>query len=735
VSQSPDPEAPPDLPSLPSLPAEGEGVGEQLPAPEMAASEEAALAAPTAEATPPNRRWRLSRWWRMRPLDLAVLLRGAIVLGAVGFGVATFLMQLTGSVRTRALLNLHDFVNHNQLATAPRTRMLLWLGAGGAGGGLAALVLYLWRWRRKLPAVRAARVLRAGRLFSPLVLPGLAWPLLVANEWDALSRVSGIAFVALLAELSFRAAAGELITGRLALPRLLSRAASALARLDARVRRVVAPETVIVLLGVAFYAVWMSYGTILQHRQFGTAAFDLGNYDNMFFNTLHGHPFRCPSAIPKGANWSMLSNHAELTMFALLPFYALHPGPETLLLLQAIALASGAIPLYRFAARRLPRPAAAVLALAYLLYAPMHEANFYDVHFQKFAVPFTLWALDMLDARRPIPFALFFVLALGCREDVPIGFAVCGAYLLLVGKHTRAAILMAVVSLIYFVVIKFAVMPRFGNWWFSDLYRDLYPTGENSYGGVVKTLLSNPIFVWKTLITTEKIVLFLLVVVPLAFLPLRRGLLWMSLLPAVPFTVLTTGYGPTVQISFQYILLYVPFLFLAAAIALAAFRGTLQGRARLAGAIGGIAMATFLTTRVWGAMPPGDQFRGGFRAIPEFRPISAAEKQKTRDLAELVAKIPKEASVAVSEMEHPHVSTRLFCLTLRMGYDGADYILYGEDSGGGGADQARGALASGQYEVFEQRPASRLTLLRKKPPAAPAPKPTPTPLPAQAPTR
>src|SRR5262249_37296567 len=154
----------------------------------------------------------------------------------------------------------------------------------------------------------------------------------------------------------------------------------------------------------------------------------------------------------------------------------------------------------------------------------------YDVHFQPFAVTFTLWALDMLDARRPVLFALFFALALGCREDVPIGFAVVGVYLLLVGKHTRSAIVMTIVSVTYFVIIKFAVMPHFGNWYFSDLYKDLYPAGENTYGGVVKTLLSNPTFVWKTLVTTEKIVLFLLVLVPIAFLPLRRGFLWMSLL-------------------------------------------------------------------------------------------------------------------------------------------------------------------------------------------------------------
>jgi hypothetical protein len=53
-------------------------------------------------------------------------------------------------------------------------------------------------------------------------------------------------------------------------------------------------------------------------------------------------------------------------------------------------------------------------------------------------------------------------------------------------------------------------------------------------------------------------------------------------------------------------------------------------------------------------------------------------------------------------------------MTLRVSYTGADYILYAEDSGGFGADVARKALDSGEYEVVEKRPLSRMTLLRKK---------------------
>jgi uncharacterized membrane protein len=667
---------------------------------------------PEAPADPPASP---SRRWRVRPRELAVWLRGAAVLAVIGFSFAAFVIQMTRTFRGNAWANLRLLVNQNQVPTRTRTFMLLGLAGGVAAGGLAALVLYLWRRRQEQPAARAARVLRTARLLSPLFLLGLVRPLLLATEWDAFPRIVAVTFFALLSEVCVRAATGEILGARLGLARLLARLARATSALFGRVRRVVRPETLVLALGVLGYAVWMSYGTILIHRHFGTMAFDLGNYDGMFFNMLHGHPFRCPSVLPKGGSWSMLSNHAELSMFALVPLYALHPSAETLLVLQSAALASGAIPLYRFAARRLPRPAALVLALAYLLFPPMHQANFYDIHFQPFAVAFTLWAIDMLDVRRPVLFAIFFALALGCREDVPIGFAVLGLYLLLVGKRTRAAVAMTVVAIAYFVVIKFLVMPHFGSWWFSDLYKDLYPAGENSYGGVVKTLLSNPVFAVKTLITTDKIVLFLLVLAPLAFLPLRGGLVWMSLLPAAPFTVLTTGYGPTVQISFQYVLLFVPFLFPAAAIALERFGPSAQGRARLAGALGAIAVATFFTTRIWGAMPPGDKFRGGFHDIPELRPLSAAEKQKARDLAELAALIPKKASVSVSDYEHPHVSTRMDAFALRNGYEGADYILFSEDADpGGGRDNGHRALSTGEFEILQQRPGSRLLLLRRK---------------------
>ena len=658
----------------------------------------APVAAPTSDT--PRRRPLL----HMGPREFGILARATFLIGLCGFSLAAFVVQLFGSKW------IVGFVGANTAPAPLRNRMLIWIAAGAGAGVL--LALGLWSWGRA--KARTARVMRTARLLSPAILLGFAYPLLRVGEWDAFPRIAAIAVVAVVAELCFRAAAAEILGARLGVARWIGAAAAAWARLLNRARPTLSPELILVLLGAVGYTVWMSYYTILNHRHFVTMAFDLGSYNNMFYNTLHGHPFRSTAVLRNGPNWSMLGHHAEFTMFAFLPLYALYQKSEMLLILQAAALGTGAIPIYRLAARRIPRTMALILAFAYLLYAPMHQANFYDVHFQPFGVAFILWGLDFLDARRLVLFWLFFVLALGCREDVSIGFVVVGVYLILAGQRPRTGALLCVLSGAYFVTMKFFVMSRFGPSMYSHLYKELYPAGEDSFGGVIKTIITNPAYVFKTLINTDKITFFLLTTAPLVFLPLRRRLLWLSLLPGATFTFLTTAYSPTVEISFQYVCYNIPFLFLAAAIALSMMGQGRIGRAKQWGAICAMAVGTLLATNVWGAIPPSSKFKGGFANIGEFKPVSAAERQKERDLRDLAAMVPRSAALAVSEQEHPHVSSRLKCYDLRDGYDGADYLLYGEDTGFFGSDNARRALSSGEYEEIARRPASKLVLLRKK---------------------
>jgi len=286
------------------------------------------------------------------------------------------------------------------------------------------------------------------------------------------------------------------------------------------------------------------------------------------------------------------------------------------------------------------------------------------------------------------------------------------------GYRQLAGLVVALLSGIYFVIVRFVVMPRFGTWWFNDMYKDLQPAGDSSLLGVIKTVASNPLYTFGTLLNRDKFLHVLQIFLPLAFLPLRRPWLWLGFVPAVLGTILTTGYHPTTDTTFQYVFYWVPFIFVGAALVLEDI-DVERGRLRLAAAVSAMVCATLLTSLHWGAVFQRETFASAWGHI-NLAPLTDSERQTLRDLQELGGMVPKDASLAVSEMETAHFSNRLTVYTLKLGLADAEYVLYRTDSGGFGANQASEALASGKYTRVAER--GKFALLKRlaSPPAAPA---------------
>jgi len=616
-------------------------------------------------------------------------LRAITMLALCAASLTLFVWELSSDA-------IYAFLRANVLPPPVRKQLIGWMVAS-AGlvecVGLAYVKLYGTR------AVLMVR--RLSRLSAPLVLIGVVLPILDFSAWgDALEASLAVAAFVLLFERLLRVSleAWHEWTATIPPPPRAAR--------GTRSRRT---STVLALAATVGYAVYASRYTLFAHWRFQTYNFDLGQYDNIFWNALHGRPMVC-TPLAWMTNWSSLAGHADFGVYFFLPFYAIYPHAETLLVLQSVTLALGAIPVYFFAARRMRPYYASLLAVCYLLYPPLHGANFYDFHFQPMASTFVLFTIWLVDIRRWFWAALTFLIAISCREDISVGLTFFGLYLFLTGYRPKAGAVMAAVGTLYFVVVRFYIMAQFGPGWFSDIYKDLYPqpNGPHSYGGVMQTLATNPSFVFRTLLTPDKLRYFLQIVTPIAFLPLRHAYLLPALAPGALFTLLTTAYGPTTDIAFQYSGHFTPYVFMASAVALAscASHDRLKARATVAA----LAIGTLLCTKYWGAFPPGPNFKSGFSNII-FSTPTAADRQKARDLADLAAMIPEQATFAVSEQELPHVSGRLKVLTLRDGIGGPDYVLYGTTSAG--AAIAAQALASGQYVEIAQRPG--LSLLKRTP--------------------
>jgi len=595
------------------------------------------------------------------------------------------------------------FLENNEID--PDLRLTLLIGmlvAGAVAAGTVVFLCVVWKWQGQSRALVASRVEAWVWFLSPLMLMP-AIPVFRSHEvWFNHPKVllPIVLFFGMLAEfLLFQCLAH--------VPRLVAAAVapiqSELTTLPAWFRKH-AWLALACAAGLA-YAIFMAVCAVRWHQMFGTATFDLGINNNLLYGGLFGK-FNQSTVIFPDDPQKYIANHVKLGLYLFLPVYAIWPRPETIMAVQSVVLGLGAIPLFLFARRRIPEWMALAFAVAYLCYYPMHGANFTEGNLVPVAAPFILalvWALDV--GRFKTAWVLFFV-CLIMREDVPLPLAVLGMFLSASGYRPRSGLVIFLVSSVWFVILRFKIMSDAGSWWFPNMYDGLWAAPYKGFGAVIHTLLTNPVFVLKKIFTEKKFWYLLHLLVPVLFLPARRWYLWAAFIPGAIITLLVTSYDPPLMFSFQYVMHWCPYLFLAAVLAV-------QAAGKDALAIHGLAwpkqaattlavlLVSFATTYNYGAFPMRDGYlSAGYHKI-RFT-WTAEDAEKLAHMRAVEAIIPKTARVATTERLGAHLSSRLGFYTLRRGHHDVDYIV--AEKSGLRLDRTRqsiySALSSGDYGVI-----------------------------------
>jgi uncharacterized membrane protein len=618
----------------------------------------AAPAPPTASSSPRRPQYR-------DPFPFSTAAQAIFIFALVG-GALSLCLATIGVDAT----SLPNFLESNVLADTVRMRLFLVLAIGGGVGGLFALLLTLIRGRAGVPSLR-----RAADIILPLGLTAVLPSLFAAKPWHdkPTTFLVGMAVTVLALE-------GLMRRSLRAVPEAFSDWLSEKVRLRPRMARWL--PLALVLAGFLFYSVYFSYYTILNHRRLNTSGFDLGIHVNWAFNAMHGRPERCPVLFgPDGGHF--LGNHAIFAMALWLPLFSLWPSPEILLILQATLAGLGAVTLYLFACTQTTRWAAVVIAYSYLFFAPLHGPNFYDFHELIPPLPFHFLLYWAIAKRKNWLVLLLVPLLWSFREDVAVGITVLGLFLLVTGLRPRMGALMAAASGIWFVILKFEVMPRFWSTWFASIYKDLQAPGHAGYGSVVQTILINPTYFLTTMLREEKLIYFLHMFGPLALLPARRWSLLMLAIPGFAFSMLTTGYAPTISIAFQYTCHSIPYIFAATVLMVRVIGEGVEGTLRRRAVLTAVAFGVLCHSYVFGAILQHQTFVGGFTKV-EFT-MTEEEQARYRTMKAMEAAIPPDASVAASENEVPHVSARMNAYTIKDGAaPDADYLLVNANQVGWG---------------------------------------------------
>ena len=630
--------------------------------------------------------------WRPR---LSAALIGTGVLASAGFSAGLCAWELAaGPV-------LAEFVEGNGPERAP--------GFAALRLGLVGAVIVLLATFAALAVRRTLSgdsIWRLARRLSPAVLLGLLPIMLHWRLWQGNREV-----VFLLLGLLLVFGAQKLLEVALSTRPVFSRPAPITRWLadGAAVRRWCTrfAPFLLVVLASAVYSVYFSYYTVVHHRNVLSSSLDLGLEENVIWNALHsGALFRTtPYGGPTG---NLLGEHAAYLSYVIAPIYGIHQSAETILILQSVLIGTAAIPLYLVARQYLGPWLSCLVGVLYVFYPPLHGSNLYDFHYPPLA-PFFLWfTLYFVLTRRTVATVIFAILSLSVREDVSFGMMVLGSFLVITNRRARAGVYLAAAGVIYFVAMKLVIMPlqRGGQEAFIHQYAGLVGEGTRGFSGVMKTVLGNPVFTLGVLLEKDKLIYLLEIFLPLAFFPLRRPIGLLCCVPGFLFTLLSTGYRPLYQISFQYTAHWTAYLFVAL-IANLAWLGREASKRGLVGSawkrawIAAITLAMLVTSYQLGGLIQHNATRGGF-GIYHFG-TNSEDWERRRTLRELLAMVPRKAKIVSSENIVPQVSNRAFAYTLRLGIADADYLLFSLPLGGDERNKVMEVLPTGTFGVVAER--------------------------------
>jgi len=304
------------------------------------------------------------------------------------------------------------------------------------------------------------------------------------------------------------------------------------------------------------YAAYFSYYTILNHHTFHTFAYDLGYFMQSLWTTLHGQGILYVAPLDS----SCLACHFQPILFLILPLYGLFPRAETLLVLQSVVLALGALPVYWLARDELGARVGVAFAGLYVLYPALHGVNSFDFHPVALAVPMLLFCFYAFTRKRYSWGMVLAVLAMMCKENVPLVVMFMGFYWYWQGRKGDVGglqwkgfprereviypLCLAVFALIWLLVAVFVLIPHFN------------PHGDFMYFGRYQMLFHSIIFD-----TGGKALYLFYLLAPLAF----TSLLHPSMLIGLPILAqnLLPIYNYMYAIGKQYPSLLIPWIFIA----------------------------------------------------------------------------------------------------------------------------------------------------------------------------
>jgi uncharacterized membrane protein len=429
---------------------------------------------------------------------------------------------------------------------------------------------------------------------------------------------------------------------------------------------------------VVLYVVVFGSLALVRHWAFHSTALDLGVFDQVLWNTVHGRFMESTLSLERCDLHSFFLDHFSPALLLIVPLYAVVPRPETLIVVQMVALALGGWPIYLLARHYLPRGGERLVwVAAYVLSAPLAWITFYDFHEITLAVLPLGLAMYFLATRRTMPLFVSLAASFLVKEELPligIGFGLA----LLAQRRWRLGLFIAVASAAWFLVTLKLIIPAFtGGAPYQYLGR--YASLGSDEFEIARTLVLDPLRDLRVLLSGEvgsKLAFVLTLFAPGLGLALRsRSALIPSLIPLG--YLLLSDYGGQHTHHNQYGAPLIPLALGASIIGFATLPHWLRLRRRLTGAV---LLSALAFSTVHGALPLTPGFYDAYlRGNPDRAPSEGSafmREPRYEPFLPAVAAIPADASVSSRDFFSTQIPERRLNYHLNaLDPCGAEYVI------------------------------------------------------------
>jgi uncharacterized membrane protein/pimeloyl-ACP methyl ester carboxylesterase/uncharacterized membrane protein YbhN (UPF0104 family) len=427
--------------------------------------------------------------------------------------------------------------------------------------------------------------------------------------------------------------------------------------------------------GLAFlilsYLIYFTVATFLRFNNFYTGRFDLGNMDQVVWNTIHGRIFQLTD--PNGTDIvSRIIFHSDFLLILLSPFYLIWSNPKMLLLIQTFVLGLGAIFIYSLSINIVKnKKIALLLSFAFLIYPPLQYANLYDFHAVTLATTFLLGTFYFIRQKKYLWFLIFAVLSALTKENIWLATLIFGLYLIFLNTKNKIkqkkpliiGIVLSAISIIVFYGLIFIAIPKIrGSEHFALSY---YSDFGDSPGGIIKNIIFSPLKTISIFLEPKRLSYLYQLFSSVGFLSIFSLPYLVFAIPDLLINILSNN-SQLHQIYYQYTAAITPFVFISAIYGIAFLKKRFYCLSY------NLVFYYLLCTTLASAYFIGPLPGSAHPNIDMF--IKPLENRKA--ISEFIDKIPAPYSIASTNNLGAHMSHRQRIYTIPVGINQADIVLF-----------------------------------------------------------